>query len=125
MILGHHLLLELYDCSVESIDCIDSVRKLLHSAANKARATIVETTLHKFSPQGVSGVVIIAESHIAIHTWPEHRYVAIDCFSCGEKALLDRLETYLRVAFQAKASQAQVLARGLSKPTAPTGVETS
>jgi S-adenosylmethionine decarboxylase len=53
-------------------------------AAHRAQATIVDVVFHEFNPFGISGVVVIAESHLAIHTWPEYRYAAVDVFSCGE-----------------------------------------
>ena len=53
-------------------------------AANEAKATIIESRFHQFSPYGISGVVVIAESHLTIHTWPEYRYAAVDIFTCGK-----------------------------------------
>ena len=53
-------------------------------AAKRAEATIIDVVFHEFNPFGISGVVVIAESHLSIHTWPEHRYAAVDIFSCGE-----------------------------------------
>jgi S-adenosylmethionine decarboxylase len=53
-------------------------------AAKRAQATVVDVVFHEFNPFGISGVVVIAESHLAIHTWPEYRYAAVDVFSCGD-----------------------------------------
>ena len=82
--LGRHMLLELYDCDPEAIDSLDVVKAAMVEAAKRAQATIVDEVFHEFSPFGISGVVVIAESHLAIHTWPEYRYAAVDVFSCGE-----------------------------------------
>jgi S-adenosylmethionine decarboxylase len=81
--LGKHLLLELKDCNRKTIDDIDFIRVILCEIAEKIGATIVNQAFHKFSPQGVSGVVVIAESHISIHTWPEYGYASVDVFTCG------------------------------------------
>ncbi len=81
--LGKHLLLELKDCDREVLNDIDALREALLAAANECGATVLGESFHQFSPQGVSGVVIIAESHLFIHTWPEHDYAAADIFTCG------------------------------------------
>jgi S-adenosylmethionine decarboxylase len=82
--LGRHLLLELYDCDTEALNSLDVVKGSMVEAAKRAQATIVDVAFHEFNPFGISGVVVIAESHLAIHTWPEYRYAAVDVFSCGE-----------------------------------------
>jgi S-adenosylmethionine decarboxylase len=78
------MLLELFDCDPEAINSLDIVRASMVEAAKRAQATIVDVVFHEFNPFGISGVVVIAESHLAIHTWPEYRYAAVDVFSCGE-----------------------------------------
>jgi S-adenosylmethionine decarboxylase len=78
------MLLELYDCDPEALNSVDIVKASMVEAAKRAQATIVDVVFHEFNPVGISGVVVIAESHLAIHTWPEHRYAAVDVFSCGE-----------------------------------------
>lgn len=82
--LGRQLLLELYDCDAEAINNLEVVKAAMIEAAKRANATIVDTMFHEFNPFGISGVVVIAESHLAIHTWPEYRYAAVDVFSCGD-----------------------------------------
>src|SRR5688572_31426212 len=82
--LGRHMLLELYDCDPEALNNLELVKASMVEAAKRAQATIVDVVFHEFNPVGISGVVVIAESHLAIHTWPEHRYAAVDVFSCGE-----------------------------------------
>jgi S-adenosylmethionine decarboxylase len=82
--LGRHLLLELFDCDPDAINSLDIVKAAMVEAAKKAQATIVDVVFHEFNPFGISGVVVIAESHLAIHTWPEYRYAAVDVFSCGD-----------------------------------------
>lgn len=82
--LGRHLLLELKDCNPEVLNDLDFLRNCLRSAAEEAGATVINESFHQFSPHGVSGVVIIAESHLFIHTWPEYNYAAADIFTCGD-----------------------------------------
>ena len=82
--LGTHLLLELKSCNVEYLDDLPLIQETLIFAAHSTGATIFGHTFHKFSPQGVTGVVAIAESHVCIHTWPEYEYAAADIFTCGE-----------------------------------------
>jgi len=82
--LGRHLLLELKICNEEVLDDLDFLKDCLNEAAIESGATVVGESFYHFSPCGVSGVVNIAESHIAIHTWPEYRYAAVDVFTCGD-----------------------------------------
>lgn len=82
--LGKHVLWELKQCHREVLDSVGEIREILLAAAEKAGAKVVGESFHQFSPQGVSGVVIIAESHLSIHTWPEWEYAAVDIFTCGD-----------------------------------------
>jgi len=81
--LGKHLLLELKDCDKEVLNDLGFLKGTLLAAASEAGATVLGESFHQFNPHGVSGVVIIAESHLFIHTWPEHSYAAVDIFTCG------------------------------------------
>jgi S-adenosylmethionine decarboxylase len=81
--LGRHILVELYDCNREALNDLDFIREAMLKAAVDCGAVVLGESFHRFSPQGVSGVVVIAESHISIHTWPEHGYAAADVFTCG------------------------------------------
>lgn len=82
--LGRHVLVELHECDVDLLNNVQEVETIMRDAAQAAGATIVNSVFHHFSPFGVSGVVVIAESHLAIHTWPEFGYAAVDLFTCGE-----------------------------------------
>ena len=82
--LGRHLLLELKDCDPEILNDLEFLRSSLSETAVQIGATVIGDSFHRFSPQGVSGVVIISESHLFIHTWPEYGYAAVDVFTCGE-----------------------------------------
>jgi S-adenosylmethionine decarboxylase len=85
--LGCHYLLELSGCPEKKLNNRQFVEKVLMDAARAANATVVASTFHTFNPHGLSGVVVIAESHLAIHTWPEFGYAAVDVFTCGGDAL--------------------------------------
>jgi S-adenosylmethionine decarboxylase len=82
--LGKHLLLELKDCNEEVLNDLDFLRSTLVTVANDCGATVLGESFHPFNPHGVSGVVIIAESHLSVHTWPEYGYAAVDIFTCGD-----------------------------------------
>lgn len=82
--LGRHVISELWECDVETLDDVETIERILTDAALKAGAEIREVAFHKFAPQGVSGVVIISESHLTIHTFPEHTYASIDVYTCGD-----------------------------------------
>ena len=82
--LGKHLIVECYGCDSTLINDINHVEAIMLKAAEEAQATVVEYKFHKFAPHGISGVLIIAESHFAIHTWPEYGYCSLDLFTCGD-----------------------------------------
>lgn len=82
--LGTHIVCELSGCDSEALTDVDAVHTMMIQAARAARATIMESAFHRFEPQGVSGTVILAESHLSIHTWPEKGYAAMDFYTCGD-----------------------------------------
>ena len=82
--LGRHVLVECYDADFSVLNDLDRIRDTPLDAAEWMGATIISDKFHRFAPQGVSGAVVIAESHLTIHTWPELGYAAIDFFTCGE-----------------------------------------
>lgn len=87
--------MELKECDRELLNDPARLEHLLVDAANRAGATVVEKAFHQFNPHGVSGVVIIAESHLFIHTWPEHGYAAVDIFTCGDTVRADKAAEWL------------------------------
>lgn len=109
--LGHHLLVEFSGCDPAALADLAQVSAAMLQAAEASGATIVTHSFHHFSPHGVSGAVIIAESHLAIHTWPEHGFAAVDFFTCGTIAL-DRGLGILRVALGAQGESRLALERG-------------
>ena len=81
--LGKHILVEFYNCEANILNDTAKIEELMVTAAEQAGATIISTGFHHFSPFGVSGVVVIQESHLAVHTWPEYNFAAVDLFTCG------------------------------------------
>jgi S-adenosylmethionine decarboxylase len=115
--LGRHLLLELHGCNAKLLNDIKRVEEILVSGARIAKATIVGTHFHQFSPFGISGVVVIAESHLAVHTWPEHGYAAVDIFTCGETLRPEIAAQYFVEKFESRQPSLIELKRGmLSSP---------
>ena len=117
--LGSHLLVELNGCDERLLDNLSRVKSVLIDAADKAGATIVGEIFHEFSPVGVTGVVAIAESHISIHTWPEHGYAAVDVFSCSETFRPHEAARLIVERLGAESHTIQVIERGTSALLAP------
>jgi S-adenosylmethionine decarboxylase len=111
--LGKHLLVELHDCPPEALKRVETVRDILVGAANACGATIVNIAFHEFNPFGVSGVVVIAESHLSIHTWPEYRYAAVDIFTCGDVIQPERAADYIVQRFHCKSPSLIEIMRGV------------
>lgn len=111
--LGRHLLIELYGCDTAMLDDIAEIEEHMRTAARKANSTIVNSTFHRFSPYGVSGVVVIAESHLSIHTWPEYGYAAVDVFTCGDSVDPWKAFEYLKSVMKSENESVVELQRGL------------
>ena len=111
--LGRHLLLELKDCNREVLNDLGFLKGILPAAAREAGATVLGESFHQFSPQGVSGVVIIAESHLFIHTWPEYGYAAADIFTCGDSVQPERAAQVLMEKLGSKNHSMVEMRRGI------------
>ncbi len=111
--LGQHVLAEFFECDPNTLNSIDKVEKYMIDAALECGATIVQKCFHMFSPYGVSGVVIISESHLAIHTWPELGYAAVDLFTCGTKCDPKVAYEFLKSKFCSKNASFSELKRGI------------
>ena len=109
---ARQIVLDLHDCMPSRLDDIEFIRNAMTEAARRASATIVQSVFHKFAPCGVSGVVVIAESHLAIHTWPERNFAAVDLFTCGDGLGLKAATDYLIEVFQSKDPQLLEFQRG-------------
>lgn len=98
---GHHILLELHDCNASLLNDVQEIKTIMCKAAYQDKAMIVTEKFQRFLPYGVSGVVIIQDSHVTIHTWPEYGYAAIDVFTCSRKLDLQKTVQYITEQFNA------------------------
>jgi S-adenosylmethionine decarboxylase len=114
--LGYHYLAELSGCRHETLVSVELVREIITQAALVAGAEVREVSVHRFSPQGVSGVVVIAESHLSIHTWPEYDYAAIDIFTCGRDTKPEAACEYISEKLEAGTVRQLVVERGIDGP---------
>ena len=100
--LGRHITIEYYDCAPDVLLDKDWVESILIKAAGESGATIISSSFHQFEPQGVSGVVIIAESHFTVHAWPEHNYAAVDIFTCADNIDIDTAIHSMKTRFSSR-----------------------
>ncbi len=111
--LGRHFIVELSKCNASKLNDLAGVREILSQAAIEAKTEIKELAFHHFYPQGVSGVVVIAESHLSVHTWPENGYAALDIYTCGETADPVKAFEYIAKAFESDGIHVTEIVRGL------------
>lgn len=110
--LGNHILVEFYNCDEKLLNDVKWMEATMQEATRRSGATIVGSHFHTFSPHGVSGVIIIAESHLSVHTWPEYGYAAVDIFTCGDSIDADKAFAYLKAGFQAHNTATIEMKRG-------------
>ncbi len=110
--LGRQILAEYFNCDNIILNSRDLVKKYMEKAAKECNATIVESVFHLFNPHGISGVVVIAESHLAIHTWPEYGYAAVDIFTCGDTVDPWKAFEFLKKKLKASYSATVEMKRG-------------
>ncbi len=113
--LGRQILVEYYDCNSDIINDVAQIESILLEATRRSQASIISHNFHKFSPHGVSGTVVIAESHVAIHTWPEYGYAAVDIFTCGETIDPWIIQEYIKESFQSGNVSSMEMKRGMFK----------
>ena len=111
--LGRHILIEYYNCDREILKDHELIEKFMCEAAERANATIVTSCFHRFNPWGVSGAVIIQESHLTIHTWPEYGYASVDLYTCGDTVNPWDGFDYLEDVLRAERSESTEIARGM------------
>lgn len=108
---GIHLIAEFWNGRI--IENPKEIEKILITAVKRAKNIPLKVIVHKFQPQGITGVVLLAESHLSLHSWPEINYLAIDIFTCGEKAIPYKALEYLKKKFQPKKVKVQIIKRGI------------
>ncbi|MEM2125596.1 MAG: adenosylmethionine decarboxylase [Candidatus Methanomethyliaceae archaeon] len=111
--LGRHFVFELFGCDPQGLDDLKGIQDAMERGAEDAGMRVLGRVFHKFSPQGVTGVVIIAESHIAIHTWPELGYAAVDVFTCSTNTDPMKAFERLKGVLKPKSMTVMELKRGL------------
>ena len=116
--IGRHCILELYDCDKVKLNDEAFVRTVITSSAKVAGATLINLIIHSFKPHGVTGLALLAESHISIHTWPEIGFAAIDVFTCGDHTNPEKACKLLFTDFSAKNFSFKNLDREI-----PTGIQ--
>ena len=110
--LATHLLIELFDCDPKILSDSNQVKDIFINAAKEGKATIVNDLFHEFSPHGLTGVLVITESHLSIHTWPEFNYAAVDVFSCDDKLDGDKIKQILEKKLNSKEVYTKIINRG-------------
>ena len=110
--LATHLLIELFDCDSKILNDSNQVKDIFIDAAKKGKATIVNDLFHEFSPHGLTGVLVITESHLSIHTWPEFNYAAVDVFSCDDKLDGNKIKEILEKKLNSKEVYTKIINRG-------------
>lgn len=112
MSLGKHVLLDLYGCAPSALDDVALLERLALDAVRASKGTVLGHQSHKFTPQGATVLVMVAESHLSLHTWPEHAYVAVDYFTCGDRVLSDEAVRTLREGLRPERVVRRDIARG-------------
>ncbi len=110
--LGRHLVVDFYDCKSEILNDVHQIKEVMMEAARRCKATPLGKFFHTFEPHGVSGVIVIAESHLAIHTWPEYNFASVDIFTCGNTVDPWLAHEYLTTTLRAKNVGVTELKRG-------------
>ncbi len=110
--LGRHLIVELYGCDQALLNDATELEETMAAAARRAKATIVGASFHTFNPHGISGFIVIAESHLAVHTWPEYGFASLDIFTCGEEVDPWEVYNYLIESFRAENASVVEMRRG-------------
>ena len=123
IVLGKHLIAELWVRSSHVLDDADYVRESLLTACNKGGFSVIGIDIREFSPCGVTGMVLLSESHVSIHTWPEYHYAAVDIFSCAGAGweALEELKRRLEV----ERMEVRELDRGVMEPAHPEPAQSS
>ncbi len=116
MTVGRHLLVDLHGCDRAMIDDVDRMLELAKKAVVESKGTILAVQSHKFEPQGVTALILIAESHLALHTWPEHGYVAVDYFTCGQRIDPEVALRTLLESLRPVRSESRIVERGQPLP---------
>ncbi|MHA1673755.1 MAG: adenosylmethionine decarboxylase [Promethearchaeota archaeon] len=111
--LGFHYLLEFYECDSDILKNAEFLENIMQKAVQKSGAVEIGRAFHRFSPQGVSGVILISESHFSIHTWPEYGYAALDLFTCSKDTKISDAYHFLATELQSQRHNITEIRRGI------------
>jgi S-adenosylmethionine decarboxylase len=108
--IGRHLILEMWGCT--NLDSVEATENALREMVDALEVTLLDLKVYPFSPVGVTGMAIVSESHLVIHTWPEYGYAAVDLFTCGERRHPEAAVPVLRRYFAPESIQVMEMTRG-------------
>ena len=110
--IGYQILIDLYECDYEKMEDLEYIKNMMKGLSKILGTTIKNEAFYKFSPYGISGVLIIAESHLAIHTWPEYKYAGIDLFTCAKKLNTKKAVEFLCQSLNVEKYEIKEISRG-------------
>lgn len=113
--IGHHYIVEASGCDPKIISSVEKIQQILVKAAEIAGTQVWSISVNRFPPKGVSGVIVISESHISVHTWPEYGYGALDFYTCGESTDPEKAVFFAVEAFGASTSHITEITRGIEE----------
>lgn len=111
-VLGHHVVLDMQNCDAELLNNAQKLRRILYDISRKSNMTPLKDVFHTFSPHGVTAVILLAESHVSIHTWPEFGYAAVDFFTCNLETDLELVVNQFISAFEPTDYDCNIYNRG-------------
>ncbi len=111
-LLGIHYIVDYYECNNKYLTSVSKVNNIMKNASKIGKFSVVKSCFHQFLPCGVSGVMVLKESHLTIHTWPEYQYAAIDIFLCDININIDKVVEYLSSVFETNNYKIKKIERG-------------
>lgn len=111
-VIGKHLTVDMYGCSFEALDDLQFVQNAMLTAVKEAKMTLLNFSYHKFEPQGLTALALLAESHMSIHTYPELGYAAVDVFTCGDQSRPDKAVAVLKSFLKPEKTKTTNIKRG-------------
>ena len=111
--LGKHLIIEFFQCDRNILNELKTLENHLLAAVELSGATVIQPFFHQFAPHGITGVVVVAESHFSLHTWPEYGYCALDIFTCGDNVDGHKALNYLKQSLKAASTSVMEVKRGI------------
>lgn len=110
---GRHLIVDLHDCNSTKLDDLKYILSVFDEVVSKSKMTVLNVSHSVFTPQGITALYLLSESHLSIHTWPEDNYTSIDLYSCGDTSYFHEIENIFVLAFESKHHTSRILERGV------------